>query len=256
MKLVLALSSLILSTSVFGLSAIEKTLIASGIKNTDSLTVKIDKALWILNEKLYFYPEKPVTNLPPPFDLPYHLDSLRTPEQILGEKRGGSCGSSALAFAEVLRSSGVDSKDIQIVNSVVNKDLAIICPKKGEPRVKSPQSGAPGHVFVAVKFPDEKWVIINSIDGSRNYERADWFSPEEVQKRMKVEALAIPVSAFKSLPSITYGSGLTTFQSWSLDEVPQHTYEQRYDLIASGKVTPSPATCRFTSPKVSIYGSK
>jgi len=239
----------ILSMSAFGLSAIEKAVSDADIKQNDSLETKIDKALWLLNEKRYFNPEKTVGKLPPPFDVPYQLDSMRTPEQILKQKLGGSCGSSALAFAAVLKASGVDSKDIQIVNSVVNKDLAIICPKAGLPRVQNARSGAPGHVFVAIRFPDGKWKVINSIGGSRNYERADWYSPEEVQRRIKFEALAVPRAAFKKLPATTYGSGLTVFQSESLDEVPMHSFEQRYDLIASGNLKQSPAICRFTAPK-------
>ncbi len=238
----------IFTMSAFGLSAIDKAVSAAGIRQSDSLETKIDKALWLLNEKRYFYPEKTPGKLPPPFDVPYQLDSMRTPEQILEQKLGGSCGSSALAFAAMLKASGVPSKDIQIVNSVVNKDLAIICPKAGAPRVQNAQSGASGHVFVAIRFPNEKWKIIDSIDGSRNYERADWYPPEQIQQRMKSEAIEIPQSAFKKLPPSTYGSGLTVFQSWSLEEVPMHTYEQRYDLIASGDLKQSPAICRFTAP--------
>lgn len=248
MKIICFIFASFFSTAAFGLSAIEKAVSDAGIQQTDTLEAKIDKALWLLNEKRYFYPEKPIGKLPPPLDIPYQLDSMRTPEQILEQKVGGSCGSSALAFAAILKASGVASKDIQIVNSVVNKDLAIICPKAGLPRVQNPQSGAPGHVFVAIRFPNNKWKIINSIDGSRNYERADWYAPDEVQRRIKIQALEVPRAAFKELPDSIFGSGLTVFQSWSLDEVRMHTYEQRYDLIASGNVKQSPAICRFTAP--------
>lgn len=249
MKRVLFALIFIFSTSAFGISATEKAVLAAGIKKNDSLETKIDKALWLLNEKRYFYPEKPISNLPPPLDIPYHLDSMRIPEQILAQKIGGSCGSSALAFAAILNLSGVDSKNIQIVNSVVNKDLAIICPNPGSVRVQNPRSGAPGHVFVAIRFSDGNWKIINSIGGSKYYERADWLPPDEVQRRIKFEAIAIPSAAYKKLPANTYGSGLTVFQSWSLEEVPLHTFEQRFDLIASGNLQQSLGICRFTAPK-------
>lgn len=237
------------SISVFGLSSIEKAVLDAGIAKSDSLEVKIDKALKLLNEERYFYPEKPIEALPTPFDIPYHLDSMRTPEEILSQKVGGSCGSSALAFAAILKSSGVDNKDIQIVNAVVNKDLSIICPSASKPRVQNPRSGAPGHVFVAIRFTGDRWKIINSIGGSKHYERADWFSPEEIQQKIKSSALAVPVEAFKSLPEKIYSSGLTVFQSWAPDEVLIHTFEQRYDVIASGKLNELPVICRFTAPK-------
>lgn len=239
----------ILSTTAFGESAIEKAVSVATIKKNDSLEIKLDKILWLLNEKRYFYPEKPIEMLAPPFDVPYHLDSMRSPEQILEQKVGGSCGSSAIVFAAILEASGVNSKNIQVVASVVNKDLSIICPVPGKSRRQKTQNGASGHVFVALNFPNGKWKIINPIDGSRFYERADWYTPEEVQRRIKFEAVAIPQSVFKKLPAARYGSGLTVFQSWSLGEVPIHTFEQRYDLIASGNLKQSPAICRFTSPK-------
>jgi hypothetical protein len=248
---------LILLISFFGNSsfageAINKALLESGIKNGDSLETKIDKALFLLNEKRYFYSE----SNPIPLEYkktPYHLDSMRTPEQILEQKVGGFCGSSALAFASLLAASGVNQDDIQIVASVVNKDLSIICPMAGKPRIQNPKSGAPGHVFVALRFANDEWKIINSIDGSKNYERAPWFTPKEVQQKIKSGPLSIPQKAFAKLPTNTFGTGLTVFQSWSLSEIPLHTYEQRYDLIASGKIDNAPAVCRFTTPKESSH---
>jgi len=232
--------------SVAGAGAgVHQAFIASGITKADSLEVKIDKALILLNEKRYFMPAKPI-KLPAPFDVSYHLDSLRTPDQILEQKVGGNCGSSARAFAAILVESGVSDNDLQIVESVVNKELAIICPEAGVPRVADPMSGASGHAFVAVRFPNGKWMLINSIDGSRTYERADWISPEDLQRRMKTQAVAVPFEAFKTLPASTYASGLTVFQSWKPSQAPQHTFEQRYDLIASGDLQKLPAICRFT----------
>jgi hypothetical protein len=243
----LALFISLFSNSAQAGEAINKALLESEIKSTDSLETKIDKALFLLNVQRYFYSKS--NSIPSEYkNTPYHLDSMRTPEQILEQKIGGFCGSSALAFAALLAASGINQDDIQIVASVVNKDLSIICPLVGKPRIKNAQSGAPGHVFVALRFPNNEWRIINSIDGSKTYERAPWFNPKEVQLKMKSGPLAVPRKAFSTLPKNTFGTGLTVFQSWSLAEVPLHTYEQRYNLIASGKVD-SPATCRFTAPK-------
>lgn len=228
--------------------AIDKAFLESGIKSSDSLETKIDKALFLLNEQRYFYSKS--NSIPSEYkNTPYHLDSMRTPEQILEQRIGGFCGSSALAFAALLAASGVNQDDIQIVASVVNKDLSIICPIAGKPRILNAQSGAPGHVFVALRFTNNEWKIINSIDGSKTYERAPWFNPKEVQLKIKAGPLAVPQKAFASLPKNTFGTGLTVFQSWSLSQVPIHSYEQRYDLIASGKAETPPAICRFTSPK-------
>lgn len=248
MKLIWIVSITFFCNAVFALSAIDQAVTDAGIKQNDSLEVKIDKALWLLNENRYFYPKEPIQKLPAPFDEPYHLDSLRTPEQILGQKIGGSCGSSALAFAAILKSSGVDQKNIQIVNAVVNDSLKIICPTAKKPRVLNAKTGAQGHVFVALRFSDGKWKIIDPVGGSRNYARADWFSPDEVKNRIKTEAIPVPAAAFKNLPTETYSSGLTVFQSWFLNEVSLHTFEQRYDLIAAGDSKKSPSICRFTAP--------
>lgn len=152
----------------------------------------------------------------------------------------------------MLIESGVSEDDVYIVESVTNEDLKIICPKAGEPRVTNPQAGAKGHSFVAVKFPDNKWKIINPIDGSRTYGRANWYAPEDLQKLMTSKPVSIPSEAFASLPKEIYASGLTAFQSWKLKEAPKHTFEQRYDLVASGKIGgPNDSCvkrCRFTAP--------
>ncbi len=59
---------------------------------------------------------------------------MRTPEEILSQKVGGLCGSSERALAAMLIASDVLEDYIQIVESVVNQDLKVICPKAGQPR--------------------------------------------------------------------------------------------------------------------------
>jgi hypothetical protein len=228
------------------LSGVQRAVRDAGISKSESLEIKIDKALRLLNEQSYFSPKGEEPKLKPPFDEKYNLDGLRTAEDILSQKVGGYCGSTAVSFAAMLEEAGVPDTDLQIVAAVTNQDLKIICPEAGKPRVENPQSGASGHVFVAVKFPDNKWLLINSIDGSKYYERANWFSPEEIQKLIAKEAVAVPKQTFKRLPERLYASGLTVFQSWRPSEVPLHKFEERFDLVASGRVHNH--LCRFTAP--------
>jgi len=234
------------SSSLFAISSIDVAVIKAGIKTNDSLDVKISKALWLLNDKHYLEPSKNVKVPPPPFNNQYHLDSMRTPEEILAQKFGGHCGSTALAFAAILTASGVNPSDIQIVSAVVNHDLKLICPIAGKPREPHPHSGASGHVFVAVRFSNKEWKIINTTDSSKNYAKTNWYSPGEIEQRMKNEAIAIPTEACKNMPESICKSGLTVFHSCALSEAPIHTFEQRLDLIASGKMNQTPAICRFT----------
>lgn len=229
----------------------DDAVLTAKISVSDSLQTKIDKSLKLLNEERYFYPKGRMPKLDPPFNEPYHLDSMRTPEEILSRKVGGSCGSSARALAAMLNASGVNEEDLQIVESVVNQDLKIICPEAGKPRVERPQTGARGHSFVAIRVSGDSWQIINPIDGSRTYGRADWYSPKELHGKMALGPVEVPGAAFKRLPKETYGEGLTAFQSWSLSVSPRHSFEQRFDLIASGRLgasgDQSVKLCRFTS---------
>jgi hypothetical protein len=236
-------------------SPVQEAAILGHIKKSDSLEKKIDKTLALLNEHRYFQPKQRQTRLSPPFDNPYHLDSLRTADEILSQKVGGSCGSTALSFAAILNESGVDEKDIQLVAAVLNPDLKAICPQAGQPRAEHPDTGARGHVFVALRFSDGKWKIINTTDGSVRYGRADWLDPEALKEKMKQQPVEIPHEAFQSLPYKTYEPGLTAFQTWSLQEFPKHNFEQRFDLIASGRANldnsaqdSSVRRCRFTAP--------
>jgi len=212
---------------------VKKAISAAKIESRDTLEIKIEKSLKLINQDRYFFPPGPQPKLPAPFDEPYHLDSLRTPEQILSQKVGGFCGSSALVFAAMLTQSGVKNSDIQIVEAVHAKDLAAICPKGGAPRAEHPRVGASGHVFVAVKFPDGDWRLINTTDGT-NYESIGWLELEEVQAQMKRRPVQIPFSMYRNFPPEFRSLALVVFQSWRPDQVPLHTFEQRLNLIASG----------------------
>ena len=125
-------------------SAVQAAISAAKILPTDSLEVRVEKTLTLINQDRYYYPKAPPPKLDPPFDQPYHLDSLRTPEQILIQKVGGYCGSAALVFAAMLRKSGVENEDMRIVLAVNAPDLKQICPVAGQPRVEHPRTGASG----------------------------------------------------------------------------------------------------------------
>jgi hypothetical protein len=233
-----SLSLLLIVTAACATSAVQKAKVQAQISLSDPLETKVNKTLFLLNEQRYFYPQDLPPKLHPPFDVPYNLDSLRSPEQILAQKIGGSCGSTALAFAAILINAGVPDADVRVVPAVVNRDLGIICPRAGSPRVDHPRSGASGHVFVAVRFPNGQWRLINPIDGSKTYGSAPWMDPDEIQKQMAQGPVLVPTEAYQTLPKDTYGSGLTVFQSWTLRQVPRHNFEQRFDLIASGRLNP------------------
>jgi hypothetical protein len=216
-------------------TAVEQAVAAATLKPTDPLETKIQKALHLLNQERYLEPKVAGPKLAPPFDVPYHLDSLRTPEQILAQKVGGYCASAALAFSAMLRQAGVPSEDLRVVGGVYGRDERIICPLKGELRVEHPRSGASGHVFVALKFPGGGWRLINTIDGT-NYESVPWFPPQETDSRLRSGPLPIPFAAYGRFPAELRALPMIVFQQWRLEDVPLHTFEQRLNLVASGTV--------------------
>ncbi len=253
-SIILAFCTALLTTSCLH-SPVQEALIRGHIHADDTLEVKVDKALALLNEKGYFRPGTSATNSGgvaknSSFEKAYELDSQRTPDEILAQKSGGSSGSSALVFAALLSESGVPENQIQIVGAVINNELSVICPKAGTPRLTPKGTDGNGQAFVALQFPDGKWQIINVVDGPAQYGRAPWFSPEIVRKKIQRQSLEVPRGVFRSLPYKSFESGLTVFQTWSLKQYPRHTAEQRLNLIASGQLK-SPARCRFTAPQAS-----
>lgn len=231
-------------------SPVKQALILSRIEKADSLETKINKTLALLNEKRYFQQKPPPVELPAPFDNPYNLDSLRSPDEILSQKIGGYAGSAARSFVAILHEAGVPKENLQIVASVISPDLKVICPKAGESRMQNPESEGRGHVFVAVKLEDNQWEILNPVDASVHYERATWMDPQAVKEKIQKEPVEIPKQVYLSLPFRTFEPGLVVYQTWSLDEIPKYSFEQRFDLIASGVAAgdPSIRRCRFTAP--------
>ena len=92
-------------------SATAEAVAAAGLSPSDPLDDKVAKILRLLNDRGYLEPKGEPPKFLPPFDEPYHLDSLRTPEDILSQKVGGYCASKALAAAAMLAGAGVPKSE-------------------------------------------------------------------------------------------------------------------------------------------------
>lgn len=237
-----------------------------------------------------------------PFDRPsrhpYEWDSIRSPEKMLTDLDGGSCGSFALSAAALLKQAGVPDEDMRIVSAVNLDDYSKICPgKAGEPRVKNPDTGASGHVFLLVKMGDA-WELVNTsqnpfwesrdpqgpaarelnalqaycnknfpfkgenpfnpsgekylkcFESGRNkvvdamtwgdVEAAKAESPESIQKRMSTAPTILNTEAFPTLRNWMGPSydpqGMLVFDLKKLSEYPLHSFEDRFNYVASGDI--------------------
>jgi hypothetical protein len=222
--------------------ALDAAVVKADLRPSDPLEVKIEKTLDLLVNRHYFAPHGTPENLPAPYDQRYHLDSLRTPEQILAQKIGGYCNNYALVFSSMLERAGVPADDMRIVAAVNDDDLARICPKAGAPRVEHPRSGASGHVFVAVREAS-RWRLINTVGGAKSHQWAPWPKPSVVEARMRSGPLPVPREAAHGAPY----KPMTVFAVWRAGEEPRHTFEQRLNLIASGAL--DGMLCRYGPPE-------
>ncbi len=225
---------------------------AAGFSESDSIRTRIEKSLKLLNEQHYFFP----TEGPPQGE--YELDSARTPDQILEQKVGGGCGSSALSIAAMLIKSGIPSANVRLIGTVVTDEIKAICPKEGRAvaRKQTPFSLS-GHVFVAYKDEQGHWFLVNATSVSNPAEIIPWMSPSELANQMN-RPVQIPTSAYRSLLShlqlshsnvaSVFQSGMTVFASWKLEEYPKHQFKDRYNLIASG--TLDNEVCRYGAESI------
>jgi hypothetical protein len=223
--------------------ALDAAVAKADLRPTDPLEVKIEKTLGLLVNGYYFAPHGTPEKLPPPYDEKYHLDSLRTPEQILEQKIGGYCNNLALVFSAMLEKAGVPRDGMRIVAAVNDDDLGRICPKAGAPRAEHPRTGASGHVFVAVKGDSGRWRLINTVGGAKNHQWAFWPEPSVVEARMSSGPLPVPGKAAHGSPY----KPMTVFAVWRAGDEPLHTFEQRLNLIASG--TLDGKLCRYGPQK-------
>ncbi|MDE1977402.1 MAG: hypothetical protein KGI84_09125, partial [Elusimicrobia bacterium] len=206
----LALALPLAPTRAWAGPALDKAARAAGLKRSDPLPVKVQKVLRLLNDERYLGKTPKRGTLPPPFNRAYNFDALRTPEEILAQRRGGYCNSEAVAAAALLIRAGVPAQDLRVVQATDDGDLAAICPRAGEPRAAHPRTGASGHVFVAIKWTDGRWRLVNTVDESEDYEWAPWFPPARVRALMRQGPLAIPRQAAHSGPY----QPMTVVQFW------------------------------------------
>lgn len=244
-----AFLAVLLATGAWAGPALDAAVAKAGLRPSDPLEVKIEKTLGLLVNRQYFAPHGTPDHLPPPYDRKYHLDSLRTPEQILAQKIGGYCNNYALVFSAMLERAGVPPGDMRVVASVDDDDLAVICPQAGVPRVEQPRTGASGHVFVAVKEPSGRWRLINTVGGAKSHQSAPWPNPSVVVEKMRSGPLAVPSEAAHGSPY----EPMTVFAVWRAGEEPLHTFEQRLNLIASG--TLDGKLCRY-GPRIASAGPR
>jgi Transglutaminase-like superfamily len=225
--------------------AVDAAVAKADLRPSDPLEVKIEKTLGLLVNRQYFSPNGIPKKLPPPYDENnYHLDSLRTPEQILTQKIGGYCNNFALVFSAMLERAGVPAGDMRVVAAVNDDDLAVICPEAGAPRAEHPRTGASGHVFVEVKGDSGRWRLINTVGGAKSHQWTFWLEPDAVAARMRSGPLPIPSKAARG----SAYKPMTVFAVWRGSEQPLHTFEQRLNLIASG--TLDGKLCRYGPPSL------
>lgn len=96
-------------------------------------------------------------------DVQDELDSSRTVPQMCEQKVGGSCGTMARVFAELLIRSGIPADNVRIVSAASDPDLRRLCEGRSGQGFNSRYMGPPpnGHVFVLVK-DGEQWRLINT----------------------------------------------------------------------------------------------
>ncbi|MDE2290515.1 MAG: hypothetical protein KGL53_00425 [Elusimicrobia bacterium] len=222
--------------------ALDKAVRDAGLRRSDPLPVKVEKVLRLLNDRQYLGETPARGTLAPPFDKAYNLDALRAPERILAEHRGGYCNSAAVTAAALLVRAGVPERDLRVVQGTNDADLAVVCPRAGKPRAAHPYTGASGHVFVAVKWTDGAWRLVNTVDSGRDYEWAPWYPPARVRALMREGPLPVPHRAAFRGPY----KPMTVVQFWRPGKEPLHDFDGHLDIIASGRV--GGRVCRYGPP--------
>ena len=98
------------------------------ISSTDTLPNRTSKFLMLINEtETLWTNHKPEGSSQQSPESHYELDSNRSTSEICDQKVGGSCGTMARVFAELLIKSGVPNSNIRIISAVSEPDLKILC---------------------------------------------------------------------------------------------------------------------------------
>ena len=195
-------------------------------------------------------------------------DTMMFPNEILARVRGrgtgGGCHSFALAFAALLRKSGLSDDDIRIVDTVRTDDIRRICPSPGKPYIQFPwpksqveaermtrdgtlPPGLSGHSFVLIRR-GKKWRIYSS-DSS---DSADFMAPEILAGHLTSgsKPIKVPQSSYRSFLAYEeaaklFAEGVIPFHSQKLSEFSPFTFNDRYSLVASG--SSNSKICRWGS---------
>jgi len=166
---------------------INQTLKDAKVSASDSIQVKINKILHLLNDSPYLSESNPSPQFrdyakfkATPFSKansllrqygekgsggdiynPYDLNSMRTPEEMISQKIGGGCQTQARVIAHLLTTLGVAPDEVRIVSTVSDDEYFHICPQgAGHPRNRA-YGGSQGHAFVLLKM-GTGWKLINS----------------------------------------------------------------------------------------------
>lgn len=183
---ILFLGQFFCSSFTWAASPVDKAVYDSGAVITDSNLAKVALLLHLLNDSPYLAesspdpqfagharftttPEKQAYQLLEHYRkdssggpyAPYDLDSDRTPEEMLAQRIGGSCGTRARVFARLLEQLGVNPNNLRIVSAVCTDEYDRFCPGRNSKLDHSYRGGASGHVFVLMKLKG-KWKLINT----------------------------------------------------------------------------------------------
>ena len=80
-------------------------------------------------------------------------------------------------------------------------------------------------------------------------------APETLADHMRKSPVQIPFSMYKKFPPELRSLPMVVFRSWSPDDVPLHTFDQRLDLIASGEMFDPNNIDATRSAKMCRYGA-
>lgn len=250
----------------------------AGIQTTEAPLLAALRLISVRNfTHEYEQPQRP--NQPPPNPPggthPYEWDSIRTAEQMLHDRNGGSCGTHALSIQALARAAGIPTENILIVGAVQSPDYRDICPKGRAPRrtiftmpdgERSDIHPANGHVFVLVNLSG-KWQLFNSTHNPdthgtarRNpaaacnfklsqFEKVDFYDPATIRSSFTSQKpIKVPLDSFPSLKEWLLDDSPTLpdfyiFALWKLEDYPVHTIKDRLNLVASGEINNS--VCRW-----------
>lgn len=159
---------------------------------------------------------------------PFDLDGLRTPETIISEGTGGSCGSHGKVLAHALLLTGSRESDVYLVDTVGESE---------RPNMRE-STAVCGHQFLLVMHGAD-WYLVNSTNP--DLEKRRFVSPKELLEELaapdyfKAPQRVVPCeSDFASLlngpPRHIFGN-LVIFLVAKANEYPNHDIRGRLEMV-------------------------